>query len=155
MQTFQNTVTIARPASEVFAFLADLRNIPRWNYAIARTVPTSPGSARAGATYRQTRTVPRHSEESLQITVFQPPTRLAVQGQLGPYRATASYLLEPVQGGTQLTNDVELEPIPALLRPIGPLAVPRVKAAVAHNLGTLKELLESTRPGRISHPPPR
>ena len=55
MQTFQNTVTIARPAGEVFAFLADLRNIPRWNYAIARTVPTSPGPAEVGATYRQTR----------------------------------------------------------------------------------------------------
>jgi uncharacterized protein YndB with AHSA1/START domain len=74
MQTFQNTVTIARPAGEVFAFLADLRNIPRWNYAIARTVPTSPGPAGAGATYRQTRTIPRRHEESLQITVFQPPS---------------------------------------------------------------------------------
>ena len=84
MHTFQNTVTIARPVSEVFAFLADLRNIPRWNYAIARTVPTSPGPAGAGATYRQTRTIPRRSEESLQITVFQPPARLAVQGRLRP-----------------------------------------------------------------------
>jgi Polyketide cyclase / dehydrase and lipid transport len=73
MQTFQNTVTIARPVGEVFAFLANLRNIPRWNYAIARTVPASPGLAGAGATYRQTRTIPRRSEESLQITVFQPP----------------------------------------------------------------------------------
>ncbi|HET9967998.1 MAG TPA: SRPBCC family protein [Streptosporangiaceae bacterium] len=89
---------------------------------------------------------PRRSEENLQITVFQPPTRLAVQGQLGPFRATASYLLEPVPGGTRLANDVELEPIPALLRPISPLAVPRVNAAVARNLGTLKELLESTHP---------
>jgi Polyketide cyclase / dehydrase and lipid transport len=100
MQTFQNTVMIARPVGEVFAFLADLRNIPRWNYAIARTVPTSPGPAGPGATYRQTRTIPRRSEENLQITVFQPPTRLAVQGQLGPFRATASYLLEPVPTGT-------------------------------------------------------
>jgi hypothetical protein len=99
MQTFQDTLTIARPVGEVFAFLADLRNIPRWNYAIARTVPTSPGPAGVGATYRQTRTIPRRSEESLQITVFQPPTRLAVQGELGPFRATASYLLEPALGG--------------------------------------------------------
>ena len=93
MHTFQNTVTIARPVGEVFAFLADLRNIPRWNYAIARTVPTSPGPAGAGATYRQTRTIPRRSEENLQITVFQPPTRLAVQGQFRhgqlPARASA------------------------------------------------------------------
>jgi hypothetical protein len=146
MQTFQNTVTIARPAQEVFAFLADLRNTPQWNYAIARTVQTSPGPAAVGATYRQTRTIPRRSEESLQISVFQPPSRLAVQGQLGPFQAMTSYLLEPAAGGTRLTNGVELEPASALLRPIGPLAVPRIKAAVARNLGTLKQLLESARP---------
>ena len=89
---------------------------------------------------------PERAGENLQITVYQPPTRLAVQGQLGPFRATASYLLEPVPTGTRLANDVELEPISALLRPIGPLAVPRVKTAVARNLGTLKQLLERTRP---------
>src|SRR5712691_7150413 len=76
MDTFQNTVTIAWPADEVFAFLADLRNIiMEWNYAIARTVQTSPGPAGVGASYRQTRTIPRRSEESLQITVFEPPSR--------------------------------------------------------------------------------
>jgi polyketide cyclase/dehydrase/lipid transport protein len=58
MDTFQNTVTIARPADEVFAFLADLRNIMEWNYAIARTVQTSPDPAGVGASYRQTRTIP-------------------------------------------------------------------------------------------------
>jgi hypothetical protein len=55
MATFQNTVTIARPADEVFAFLADFGNIPAWNYAIGHTVQTSPGQAGVGATYRQTR----------------------------------------------------------------------------------------------------
>ncbi len=53
MATFHNTVTITRPADDVFAFLADFSNIPVWNYAIARTVQTSPGQADVGATYRQ------------------------------------------------------------------------------------------------------
>ena len=146
MATFQNTVTIARPAKEVFAFLADFGNIPAWNYAIARTVQTSPGQAGVGATYRQTRTIPRRSEEGFEVTDFAPPSRLAVKGQIGPFNASSSYLLEPTAGGTRLTNHVELEPSSALLRPLGPLAVPRVKAAVARNLATLKQLLERTRP---------
>jgi hypothetical protein len=146
MATFQNTVTIARPASEVFAFLADFGNIPAWNYAIARTVQTSPGPAGVGATYRQTRAIPRSSEEGLEVTDFTPPSRLAVKGQIGPFRASSSYLLEPASGGTRLINHVELEPSSALLRPLGPLAVPAVKAAVARNLGTLKQLLERTGP---------
>lgn len=145
MATFQNTITIARPADEVFAFLADFGNIPAWNYAIARTVPTSPGPVRVGATYRQTRTIPRRSEESFEVTDFAPPSRLAVHGQIGPFTASSGYLLEPAADGTLLTNTVELEPSSALLRPIGPLAVPGVKAAVARNLGTLKQLLEGTR----------
>ena len=146
MATFHNTITIARPTDEVFAFLADFGNIPAWNYAITRTVQTSPGPAGVGATYRQTRTIPRRSEEAFEVTHFVPPSRLAIQGQIGPFRATSSYLLQPTAGGTRLTNSVELEPSSALLRPIGPLAVPRVKAAVARNLGTLKQLLESTDP---------
>ena len=146
MAAFQNTVMIARPADEVFAFLADFANIPAWNYAIASTVQTSPGQAGAGATYRQTRTIPRSSEEDFEVTGFAPPSRLAVKGQIGPFNASSSYLLEPTTGGTRLTNHVELEPSSALLRPLGRLAVPGVKAAVARNLGTLKELLERTRP---------
>ena len=146
MATFHNTVTIARPTDEVFAFLADFGNIPAWNYAITRTVQTSPGPAGVGATYRQTRAIPRRSEEAFEVTDFAPPSRLAIKGQIGPFDATSSYLLQPTAGGTRLTNSVELEPSSALLRPIGPLAVPRVKAAVARNLRTLKQLLESTDP---------
>jgi len=145
MARFQNTVTIARPANEVFAFLADFGNIPAWNYAIARIVPTSPGQAGVGATYRQTRAIPRSSEEGFEVIDFAPPSRLAVKGQIGPFNASSSYLLEPTGGGTRLTNHVELEPSSALLRPIGPLAVPGIKTAVARNLGTLKQLLERTR----------
>ena len=146
MATFHNTVTIARPTDEVFAFLADFGNIPAWNYAITRTVQTSPGPAGVGATYRQTRTIPRRSEEAFEVTHFAPPSRLAVKGQIGPFDATSSYLLQPTADGTRLTNDVELEPSSALLRPFGPLAIPRVKAAIARNLGTLKQLLEGTHP---------
>src|SRR5258707_12014957 len=39
--------------------------------------------SRVGATYRQTRTVPRRSEEGFEVTIFAPPSRLAVKGQIG------------------------------------------------------------------------
>ena len=61
MQTFENTVTIQRPAEEVFAFLADFENTPMWNYAIEETSKTSPGPVGVGTRYRQTRSVPSRS----------------------------------------------------------------------------------------------
>jgi hypothetical protein len=120
--------------------------VPRWNYAIEQTRKVSPGQVKVGTAYRQTRSIPRRSEESFEVTVFEPPSRLAIDGQIGPFRATSSYLLEPVADGTRLTNHVELEPSSAVLRLIGPLAVPNVKAAVARNLTVLKGLLEGSHP---------
>lgn len=142
MEAFQNTITIRRPPVEVFAFLADFQNLPTWNYAIEQTRKTSAGPVGVGATYRQIRTVPRRSEETFRVTIFEPPARLAIKGQIGPFHAKISYLIEPIADGTRLANHVELKPSSALLALIGPLAVPQVKAAVGRNLGTLKELLE-------------
>jgi CRP/FNR family transcriptional regulator, cyclic AMP receptor protein len=76
------------------------------------------------------------------LAAHEPPRRIVITGQLGPFRATTSYLLEPAAGGTRLANDIELEPVSALLRPVAPLATASIKAAVARNLSTLKELLE-------------
>jgi len=143
METFENTMTIHRPAEEVFAFLADFENVPRWNYAIEETRKVSPGPVGVGTAYRQTRSIPAKSEEGFEVTVFEPGKRLAVRGQIGPFRARISYLLEAAPGGTRLTNDVALDPSPGVLRLAARLATPRVKAAVAENLSKLKEILEA------------
>jgi carbon monoxide dehydrogenase subunit G len=143
METFANTVTIHRPAEEVFAFLADFENVPKWNYAIEKTRKASPGPVGVGTVYRQTRSIPGRSEEGFEVTVFEPGQRLAIRGQIGPFRARVGYLLEAVPGGTRLTNDVALDPSPGVLRLAARLATPRVKTAVAENLGKLKEILEA------------
>ena len=39
----ENTVTIRRPAQDVFVFLANFENVPSWNHAIQSTTKTSPG----------------------------------------------------------------------------------------------------------------
>jgi Polyketide cyclase / dehydrase and lipid transport len=142
MQTFANTVTIQRPAAEVFAFLADFENIPKWNYAIEETHKSSAGPVGVGTRYRQTRSVPSRSVEGFEVTVYEPARRLGIQGQIGPFQAQISYELEAAAGATRLVNNVELDPSPAALRLIAPLAAPKIKAAVAQNLGQLKLVLE-------------
>ena len=142
MQTFENTVTIQRPAEEVFAFLADFENIPKWNYAIEETHKASAGPVGVGTRYRQTRSIPGRSVEDFEVSVFEPARRLAIQGQIGPFQAQISYELEAAAGATRLVNNVELDPSRAALRLVAPLAAPKIKAAVAQNLGKLKLVLE-------------
>jgi uncharacterized protein YndB with AHSA1/START domain len=139
---FTNTVVIRRPPREVFRFLADLENIPRWNYAIMETEKTSEGAVGVGATYRQVRSLPSRSEEAFEITEFAPDRRLAIRGGLGPLRGTLSYTLDAVDEGTRLTNAADLEGR-GVMRIAAPLAAGRIREAVATNLGVLKDLLES------------
>lgn len=70
---FSNALLIDAPACAVFDYLAHPENLPRWNYALSRTEQTSPGPTGVGATFRQTRTLPRPAQESFTITVFEPP----------------------------------------------------------------------------------
>lgn len=138
---FTNTIRIDRATAEVFAFLADPENNPQWNYAISETRKTSEGPVGVGSSFLQVRTVPEHSEEALEVTEYEPDRRFAIRGDLGPFHGDVSYVLDPAQGGTIITNAVDVKAAgPAKL--IAPLAATRVKAAVAANLGTLKQLLD-------------
>jgi uncharacterized protein YndB with AHSA1/START domain len=141
MATFENTVTIRRPTAEVFAFLADFENIPKWNYAIVETHKTSQGPIGVGTIYQQVRSVPSRSEERFELTAYDPPRRLAIRGQLGPFPSRLSYALDAIPEGTRVTNSVELD-LRGPGRLLGRVAVPRVRDAVAANLRKLKELLE-------------
>jgi len=95
METFKNAVTIRRTAEDVFAFLADFENVPRWNYAIASTTKVSPGAVGVGTVYRQIRSIPSRAEEGFEVTVFQPGRRLAVEGEIGPFHARVAICSSP------------------------------------------------------------
>ena len=141
MATFENTVMIRRPIEDVFAFLSDFENIPKWNYAIVETRKVSEGAVGVGTIYHQVRSVPSRSEESFEVTAYNPPRQLEIRGQLGPFPSRLSYALDAIAEGTRVTNSVELE-LRGPGRLLGRVAVPRVQDAVAANLSKLKELLD-------------
>src|SRR5829696_5013863 len=100
---------IRRPIADVFAFLADFENIPEWNYAIVETHKVSQGPVGVGTIYQQVRSVPSRSEERFEVTAYNPPRQLEIQGQLGPFPSRLSYALDAIAEGTRVTNTVELE----------------------------------------------
>ncbi len=138
---FTNSLTIQRSLQDVFNYLAAFENVPQWNYAIAETRKASNGPVGVGTIYRQTRSLPSRSEETFQVTEFDPNRRLAIRGDLGPLKGTLTYELEPVREGTRLTNTAELEGR-GLLKVAAPITTGNVRRAVATNLEKLKEILE-------------
>ncbi len=83
---------------------------------------------------------PHPREESFEVTQYDPDHRIAIEGTLGPFAARLTYQVEPVGDATLVTNDVELNPT-GLARLVAPIAVDRVKGAVAANLDVLKQRL--------------
>jgi carbon monoxide dehydrogenase subunit G len=139
--TFENTVMIRRSIEDVFGFLSDFENVPTWNYAISETHKVSQDPVGVGAIYQQVCSVPSRSEERFEVSAYNPPRHLEIQGQLGPFPSRLSYALDAVPEGTRVTNSVELE-LRGPGRLLGRVAVPRIRDAVAANLRKLKELLE-------------
>jgi hypothetical protein len=92
--------------------------------------------------------VPSRSVEGFEVTVFEPARWLATHGQIGTFQATISYELEATAGETRLVNKVELDASQSMLRLAAPLASPRIKAAVAQNLGKLRLILEGRDPAK-------
>lgn len=143
MASFTNTIQIERPARDVFGFLADLENVPSWNYAITETRKTSPGEIGVGTTYEQTRSIPQPSRERLAITAFEPDRHLTIEGTLARFPARLDYIVEERGGSTEVTNTVDLE-LTGPVKILGGVAAGRIRSAVAENLQALKHLLESS-----------
>jgi carbon monoxide dehydrogenase subunit G len=141
---FTNSITIERAPHDVFEFVSNLENVPRWNYAIVETRKASEGPVAVGTKYRQVRSLPSRSEEMLEVTEFEPDRRFAFEGALGPFEGTMTYEFEEVGGSTRLTNGAALE-ARGLAKLAAPIASGRVRGAVAENLEALKRLLEAER----------
>ena len=138
---FTNTITIHRPREVVFAYLADLENLPSWNYAIQQTRKITPGPVEVGSRYHQVRTVPARREESLEVVELEPGRRLSVRGTLNTLPARLDYDLDAEGDTTVLTNTVELS-TSGPLSLVAPVATRRIRSAVADNLDVLRQVLE-------------
>lgn len=141
MIEFSNQITIRRPVEEVFAFVADFENVPKWNYYVRSVRQTSAGEPKVGAVYHQVR---KSDQQDFEITRYKPGKRVVVQTLPGSQpEFVMDFAFEAAGEGTQLTDTWQLNSgRPALLEK---LAAGRVKGAVKENLGKLKELLETGR----------
>jgi uncharacterized membrane protein len=138
---FKNTIHIDRPVGEVFAFLSDFQNIPKWNYYVLEVRQLSDNPIGVGTTYHQVR---KSDEQDFRIIEFEANNTVAVKTlpQSSPSFERMFTLYE--EGDTtRLGDEWKLDTgSPTILER---LARRRVKSAVAENLTKLKELLEEGR----------
>jgi len=141
MIEFNNTIRINRPIAEVFAFLCDLENLPKWNYYVLKVTKLSDGPIGIGSVYHQIR---KTDEQDLRITELDHNLKIMVRTLPQSSPRLEMTLTFQDEGNVTLVRDkwrLDSE----LPSPIEWLGSRRIKSAVAENLLKLKDLLEEGR----------
>ena len=122
---WQDTIVINRPAEELWAVFLDLFNAPSLPGSSFSIRQTTPGPLGLGSTLRTRRVILGFETVLIQrITEFDPPRAMAASIEGRPFRSMADrWTLEPVAGGTRLTETLDMELAPAL-RLLWPLIGP-------------------------------
>jgi uncharacterized protein YndB with AHSA1/START domain len=138
----EDSIVINRPVEEVFAYLTDTTNWSRWNEAVGNVVQTPPGAMGLGTTLRgASEVMGRTMQWSGQILEYEPNNKVVQKMHVGPAEIQASWIFQPVEGGTRLTMRSEGE-TGGPFSIAGPLIDRLVKKQLEENLARLKAVLE-------------
>jgi len=138
----EHSVTVNRPASDVFDYLADGTHNRDWRAGVLEIERTSAADGE-GATYRQVLAGPggRRISGDYRVTAFEPPRRLDFLVTAGPARPSGSFeLTENADHSTRLRFALDLQPS-GLMKLMAPMITRQMRREVAQ-LDTLKTVLE-------------
>jgi uncharacterized protein YndB with AHSA1/START domain len=138
----EHTVTIDRPAREVFDYLADGTHNREWRTGVL-DIARANSTAGEGAAYRQVLAGPggRRIDGDYRITAFNPPRRLEFLVTAGPARPTGVFeLTDGTDQATVVRFALDLQPV-GFMKLMTPMIARQMRREVAQ-LETLKKVLE-------------
>ena len=139
----ESSTSIARPAAEVFEFVADVRNDPRWHTDILEAHLAGEGPIGQGSTFAvKFKPFMGQSEGSVTVAKYEPPRRLELRGQMGKMAPTLTLSVEPQGDGSRFTRRVEMEP-PGIMRLLAPFMKGTFRKQNAGFVENLKRVLET------------
>jgi carbon monoxide dehydrogenase subunit G len=143
MITLDLSTLVDRPLPEVFTFLSNPLNLPKWQAMIASLEPVTSGAPGMGSKYRVSAEVMgRKIDGQLEITTFEPPAKFGFTNQAGPLQVTVTVTLKPAGSGAKIALHAEGNPGGVFKMAEGLLAG-QVKSQMEANLARLKAVLEA------------
>lgn len=151
MFTIEKHVVIDRPVGDVFAFVSDQTNAPRWQRGLTELNRSSTGPIGVGTRHTFVRTLMgRRMDGSNEYTDYEPDRYIAFRATSGGVGLRASYTVEAAGlGQSRVTAWMELRPS-GWLRAVEPLMSASLRRDVEANLDSLKRLLEAGHAARSS-----
>ena len=144
MIEFEADITINRPISEVFQYVAEVRNNPRWNSAVVEVEYLGGGMKKLDREYKIHRIIGKKKVENhCRVTESERNKLMTLKATKGPTAFTYKYSFEKVKEGTLVTlhGKVDEEGLPFNASSF--VAVHTFENGMNHNLRMLKEILET------------
>ena len=103
MPSAERSVTINRPAADVFAFVADGSRAMEWRPGVAETKLESGSGVGAVYTQRVRGPMRRRIKADYEITKYEPNKKIEFKTISGPVRPTGGYRFSEADGKTKVT----------------------------------------------------
>lgn len=133
---------IDKPIKDVFAFVSNPNNVPKWNSAVVSLEQISPGAVGVGTKFRSAgELMGRRIEGEMQVTAYEPDTRCGFQVNAGPMQVNLTITLKTVGTGTKVSLNAQGNPA-GFFKLAEPMMAGRVKSLMEENLARLKLVLE-------------
>jgi uncharacterized protein YndB with AHSA1/START domain len=147
MAPIVESVEIARPADDVYAYMVDPSHLTEWQESLVSVSQEGEASVAVGSRFVTVRRVGgRERTMTMEIAELSPPKSFRGRGVDGPVRAIVHGSVEPVGDGTRSRATIELD---FEGHGIGMLLVPLVvrrqaKQEMPKNMRLLKDALEGS-----------
>jgi carbon monoxide dehydrogenase subunit G len=136
---YEHEIEIERSPEDVYAFLADPENLPKWQSGVMTVEPLTE------TRFTEVRTfVGRRVESTIDVTVAEPGREFSLRTAAGPVRFVIRHVLEPAgEGRTRLRVQGETEGAGGLFKLGGRMLRRAAERRAEEDFARLKELLES------------
>jgi uncharacterized protein YndB with AHSA1/START domain len=148
MVKIHGSMVIARPVEDVFDFVADERNEPKYNPRMVRAEKLTPGPVANGTRWSATvEARGRPLDMEVEVTDYTRPTRLGSTTRMSTAEIRGAVTFEPDPAGTRMQWSWQLQP-KGMLKLMGPLIARLGRRQEAQIWAGLKRYMESTTPPR-------
>lgn len=143
MRRVEASISIAASPDELFTFVADVANLPRWQPGILSATRTSPEPVGVGSTARVVRDLAGQSMTvDLTVTDFEPGRRLALASQASGVNVTATLELEPAGDETVARSGIEIKAGSVFMAPLEGVIANAAAGELATGLERLRDAIE-------------
>jgi uncharacterized protein YndB with AHSA1/START domain len=141
MAKIEASTMVDRPVEEVWVFVTNALNFPKWDKGVIEARQTSTGPVGMGATFEAK--TQEFGVLTSRVVEYEPNRKFAYEFSSGSSKGTiATFSMETIEGKSRLNLLLDVKLV-GFHRLIGPLVASRMRRRLPENLGNLKRMCES------------